>query len=372
MIAILLACLAFLASALILVCIYFFRSQAKFEHFSQQQSQFLQQLQDHSQRNLTDVRQQLLEILNHNIDILTKQVDRLSLTTTEQLSRINQQLEQRLTDGLNKTTETFTDIIKRLALIDEAQKKMSDLSNEVVGLQRLLADKRARGAFGETQLEALIQDVLPANKYAFQHTLSNGKRADCVLMLPKPTGMIAIDAKFPLENYQHLQRPDLPKSEQEQYQKRFRQDLLKHIQDIADKYIVADETADSAMMFIPAEAIFAEIYSHFPEVIDESHRKRVWLVSPTTMMAVLTTAHAVIKDEITRKQVHVIREHLVGLAKDFSRFEQRMDKLATHIKQAHNDVEDVHTSARKITSRFQKIEKVEIDIEEKLELLTEE
>lgn len=358
--------------ALVGVCLYFFRSQAKFEYFSNNQAQFLQTIQDQSQRGLTDTRQQLMEILSHNIDILTKQVDRLSLNTTEQLTRINQQLEQRLTEGLNKTTETFTDIVKRLALIDEAQKKMSDLSNEVVGLQRLLADKRARGAFGEAQLEALIQDVLPPNKYAFQYTLSNGKRADCVLMLPKPTGMIVIDAKFPLENYQHLQHPDLPKTEYELYQKRFKQDVLKHIQDIAEKYIVANETADSAMMFIPAEAIFAEIYAHFPEIVDESHRKRIWLVSPTTMMAVLTTAHAVIKDEITRKQVHVIREHLIELAKDFSRFEQRMDKLATHIKQAHNDAEDVHTSARKITSRFQKIEKVEIENinKDELELLS--
>lgn len=358
-----------MAIALILVCLYFLQSQAKFEQFSKQQGQFLQSMQDQSQRGLTDVRQQLMEILSHNIDILTKQVDRLSLTTTEQLARINQQLEQRLTEGLNKTTETFTDIIKRLALIDEAQKKMSDLSNEVVGLQRLLADKRARGAFGEAQLEALIQDVLPPNKYAFQHTLSNGKRADCVLILPKPTGMIAIDSKFPLENYQFLQQPDLSKAEQEHYQKRFRQDVLKHIQDIAEKYIIPNETADSAMMFIPSEAIFAEIYGHLPDVVDESHRKRIWLVSPTTMMAVLTTAHAVIKDEITRKQVHVIREHLVGLAKDFSRFEQRMDKLATHIKQAQNDVDEVQTSAKKITSRFQKIEKVEIEqIEHKEEV----
>jgi DNA recombination protein RmuC len=183
---------------------------------------------------------------------------------------------------------------------------------------------------------------------------------DCLLILPAPSGNIAIDAKFPLESFQQMQKSELSESNKRQAEQQFRIDIRKHIEDIAEKYIFPPETTDGAVMFIPAEAIFAEIHSHFPDLVELAHRSRVWLVSPTTLMAVLTTARAVLKDAATRKQVHLIQQHLAALAKDFSRFEERMEHLSKHIQKAQQDVEQVHLSSKKITSRFNKIEKVEL------------
>lgn len=248
-----------------------------------------------------------------------------------------------------------------MTIIDEAQKQITELSTHVVSLQDVLIDKRARGAFGEVQLSTLLANMLPSNHYSLQYTLSNQKRADCILFLPEPTGNIVIDAKFPLETYQKLMNTDASSSERKTLQQQFRQDMQKHIKDIAEKYIIPNETTDGAVMFIPAEAIFAEVHANYPEVISMSQRLKVWLVSPSTLMAVLTTARAVLKDDATRKQVHIIQKHLHALADDFQRFEKRMDKLSKHIDLAHQDVNEVNTSAKKITQRFQKIESVELE-----------
>jgi len=225
----------------------------------------------------------------------------------------------------------------------------------------VLSDKRSRGAYGEVQLGALISNMMPENSYALQYTFANGVRADCVLFLPEPTGTICIDSKFPLESYQRMTDTTLGEADRKAAEQQFRQDIKKHIKDISSKYIIAGETSDGAVMFIPAEAVFAEIHGHYPELVEEAQRARVWLASPTTMMAVLTTSRAVLKDAATRKQVHIIQEHLVYLAKDFDRFQSRMDKLASHIDQANRDVADVNKSAKKISSRFTKIEQVELD-----------
>ena len=195
---------------------------------------------------------------------------------------------------------------------------------------------------------------MPPESYAEQYTFPSGVRADCVLFLPEPTGTLCIDAKFPLESFQRMVDPDVAEVERKQAEKQFALDIKKHIKDIAEKYIIPGETADGAVMFIPAEAVFAEIHARFPEVVSAAQQARVWLTSPTTMMAVLTTSRAVLKDAATRKQVHIIQEHLVALSKDFERFEKRMGNLAKHIDQANRDVEEVHTSARKITSRLKR------------------
>src|SRR3989338_1546411 len=188
--------------------------------------------------------------------------------------------------------------------------------------------------------------MLAENHFSMQHTLSNGKRADCLLFLPEPTGNMVIDAKFPLENYRKLQNTQLTDAEKKLIETQFKNDIKKHIQDITEKYIIPGETADGAMLFIPAEAIFAEIHAKQAELVEFSQKKRVWLVSPTTMMAILTTARAVLKDAATRKQVHIIQEHLVALGKDFGRFQERMDNLAKHVNQAQKDVEEVHKSSQ--------------------------
>jgi DNA recombination protein RmuC len=228
----------------------------------------------------------------------------------------------------------------------------------------VLSDKRSRGAFGEVQLSALISNMMPDNSYSLQYTFDNGVRADCVLFLPEPTGTICIDSKFPLESYQRMTDTTLGDADRKTAEQQFRQDIKKHIKDISSKYIIPGQTSDGAMMFIPAEAVFAEIHGHYPDLVEEAQRARVWLASPTTMMAVLTTCRAVLKDAATRQQVHIIQEHLVMLSQDFARFQDRMDKLATHIDQANRDVTDVQTSAKKISSRFTKIEKVELDGED--------
>ena len=307
------------------------------------------------------LQQQMLDNLSRNSQELTARFDGLTTATDTKLQEISGQVERRLSEGFEKTTATFADVVKRLALIDEAQKKITELSSNVVSLQEVLSDKRSRGAFGEVQLNALIRNIIPPGHFRVQHTLSNGRIADCVLFLPQPTGTIAIDAKFPKEAYDRLCDVSRSEIERKAAEKQFRIDVRKHIHDISSKYIISGETSEGAVMFIPAEAIFAEIHAHHPEIVSEAFAARVWLVSPTTLMAILNTARAVLKDEATRKQVHVIQMHLGLLAKDFDRFQARMESLSKHIRQANDDVEKVHISAGKISARFEKIERVEIE-----------
>jgi DNA recombination protein RmuC len=334
--------------------------QEQRSNFDKHQIGALKTLQESLQNGMTNVRQQITEALTQHAETLSQRVEKLTHTTDDRLKEISGQVEKRLSEGFEKTTATFTDVVKRLALIDEAQKKITELSTNVVSLQDILTDKRSRGAFGEVQLMGLIRNMMPENSFAFQHTLSNKKRVDCILFLPDPTGHLAIDAKFPLESYKQLSGAPV-EGQRNTIEQTFRQDIRKHIHDIAEKYILPGETSDGAMMFIPAEAIFAEIHAHYPDLVEFAQKARVWMVSPTTMMAILTTARAVLKDAATRKQVHIIQEHLGMLGKDFKRFQDRMDKLAQHIKQAHEDAENVHTSSKKISRRFEQIEQVELE-----------
>ncbi len=304
---------------------------------------------------------QVTDAFRASADELGKRVEGLTRTTDARLKEITGQVEQRLNEGFKKTTETFTQVLEHLSRIDEAQKKITELSTNVVSLQEVLTDKRSRGAFGEVQLSSLVANVMPEGSFEMQSTLSNGMRVDCLLRLPDPSGNVPIDAKFPLESYQKMVDPDQPEMERERARRMFRQDIRRHINAIADKYLIPGETADGAVMFLPAEAIFAEIHARFPDLVHDAQRRRVWLVSPTTLMAVLTTARAVLKDDATRRQVHVIQDHLRRLAEDFGRFQQRMDDLSKHIAQAHQDVDRVNTSARKISDRFEKIDNVQVE-----------
>ncbi len=298
--------------------------------------------------------QQASAQLSASIEVLTR-------TINERLEAISGRVNERLDEGFKKTNETFASVMARLATIDEAQKKIDGLTTNVVSLQELLGDKKSRGAFGEVQLEALVRNVLPPGGYEFQAGLPNGSRADCMLLLPEPTGRVAVDSKFPLENYHRMFDESLSELERRAAQSAFRSDVKKHVDAIATKYIVADYTSDGAVMFVPAEAVFAEIHAYHPEVVNYAQAKRVWIVSPTTLMAVLNTARAVLKDVETRKQIHVIKDALGKLAKDFTRFDERMAKLATHIRQAHEDAQDVQVSSRKISAHFTKIEHAQLE-----------
>ena len=291
---------------------------------------------------------------------LTQSIESLSKIVDARLEEIGGKVSERLEEGFKKTNETFMSVIQRLATIDEAQKKIDGLTTNMVSLQELLGDKRSRGAYGEVQLEGLVRNVLPEASFKMQHTFDNGSRADCALFLPEPTGTVAVDSKFPLENYHKMFDSSLPEAVQNMAEKQFKVDVKKHVDDIASKYIIPNVTSDGAVMFIPAEAVFAEIHAYHPEVIDYAMAKRVWLVSPTTLMAVLNTARAVLKDVEMRKQVHIIKDELGKLSKDFERFDSRMKKLADNIRQAHENAQDVHITSQKITRRFAQIERVEL------------
>lgn len=291
---------------------------------------------------------------------LTETTQALNVRIDQRLGEISGKVNERLDEGFKKTNETFVSVMARLATIDEAQKKIESLTGSVVSLQELLGDKRARGAFGEVQLEALVRNVMPSSAYDMQCALTNGTRADCVLKLPPPTGRVAIDSKFPLENYHRMFAPESSELERAGAQKQFRQDLRRHVDAISTKYIIVGETSDGAVMFVPAEAVFAEIHAHHAEVVEYAMARRVWIVSPTTLMAVLNTARAVLKDVETRRQVHIIKECLSRLAIEFNRFDERMRDLARHIKQAHEDVEKVQVTSSKISQRFAQIEGVDL------------
>ena len=329
--------------------------------FEQRQGDAIKALQETLQSGMQATQKQVTDALSRSSEEVGKRLEVLTKNTDDRLKQISGQVDKRLTEGFEKTTATFADVVKRLALIDEAQKKITELSQNVVSLQEVLSDKRSRGAFGEVQLNSLVRNVLPEAHFALQFKLSNGKIADCMLFLPQPTGNVAIDAKFPLEAYQRLTDLNSSDAERKTATSQFKTDIRKHIHYISEKYIIRGETAEGAVMFIPAESVFAEIQAHHVDLVEEAHRLRVWVVSPTTFMAILNTARAVIKDEATREQVHIIQAHLGKLAEDFARFQVRMDKLSTHINQAKSDVDDVHISAKKITRHFERIESVELD-----------
>ena len=291
---------------------------------------------------------------------LMASVESLTKTVDKRLQEITGKVHERLEEGFKKTNATFVSVMERLATIDEAQKKIDGLTTNMVSLQELLGDKRSRGAFGELQLEGLIKNILPPDSFSFQYTFKKGARADCVLFLPEPTGTVAVDSKFPMENYQKMFETGVSDGDKTKALKQFKLDVRKHYNDIAKKYIIPGETSDGAVMFIPAEAVFAEIHAYHPELIQEAMKLKVWLVSPTTLMAVLNTARAVLKDVETRKQVHIIKSELGKLGKEFERFDSRMKKLADNIRNAHEQAQDVHITSQKISRRFSQIERVEL------------
>ena len=311
-----------------------------------------------NQLKLSQDLQQQVQLSNK---ILADSVETLRDRVDYQLRSIASDMGQKLSESASKSTETFSDIVKRLALIDAAQNKMQELSSQVLSLQAILSNKKARGAFGEVQLAALVANMMPEAHFELQAGLSNGTRVDCLLKLPAPTGNIAIDAKFPLENYERwIKAQD---SERKLFESALSRDLKKHIDDIASKYIVPGETSSGAVMFIPAEAVFADIHSHFRDVVEYAQQKQIWIVSPTTMMAVLTTARAVLKDHATHEHVNIVRAQLRLLAQDFDRFSKRTEQMERHIDLTREDIRTLNISARKIIEGFRRIEAGELEQE---------
>ena len=273
----------------------------------------------------------------------------------EKLLLITRKVGEGLQMSAGKTDETLGALRERLAKIDAAQEKISSLSEQVVSLQEILANKQARGAFGEIQLNDLVSSILPPSAYSFQTVLGNQKRADCLLRLPNPPGAIVVDSKFPLESYQALRQA---KSEREKLEAErfFKASVVKHIKDIAEKYIIPGETAESALMFLPSEAVYAELHANFADVVACSYRARVWIVSPTTLMATLNTVRAVLKDVRMREEAGVIRREVGLLTEDVCRLNERVDSLFRHFEQAGKDINDIKVSSAKIGRRIERIE----------------
>jgi len=293
-------------------------------------------------------------------DQATKEAAEMNRTLAERLDKVSQRMGESLEKTNKNTTDSLGDLKSRLAVIDEAQKNITALSGQMVGLQDILSNKQARGAFGEIQLQDLVSQILPPNAYGFQVQMGNGKRADCLIKLPNPPGSIVVDAKFPLESYHRL-RNATNAAETKLAISNFKTDILKHVKDISEKYIINGETAESALMFLPSEAVYAELHANFSDVVEKSYRARVWIVSPTTLMATLNTVRAVLKDARMREQAGVIQTEVGILMEDVSRLDERVEKLRTHFHQAEKDIGMIETSARKITSRGERIEGLQLE-----------
>ena len=278
----------------------------------------------------------------------------------EKLLQVSQNVGEGLRLANAKTDESLSGLKERLARIDVAQQKISSLSEQVVSLQEILSNKQARGAFGEIQLNDLVSSVLPPSAYEFQYTLENQKRADCLIRLPNPPGMIVVDSKFPLESY-HALRQAQTENQKAEASRFFRNSLLKHIKDISQKYIIPGQTADSALMFLPSEAIYAELYTNFEDVVENSFRSRVWIVSPTTLMATLNTVRAILKDVQTQKQAGIIQKELRFLTDDVNRLDERTENLAKHFELAVKDVREIRTSSEGISRHIGRIEDLKLD-----------
>ncbi len=288
----------------------------------------------------------------------------------ERLRLITEKVNERLDENFAKTNRTFTSILERLSKIDEAQKKIDNLSMDIVSLQGILTDKKTRGIFGEVNLEHIMSNVFGEHNtkiYEMQHLFPNGTIADCVLFAPEPLGTIAIDSKFPLENYQAMVNKKNSMEVRTNAEKLFKLDMKKHIDDISKKYIIPDVTSNQAILFLPAEAIFAEVNAYHTELLEYAYKKRVWITSPTTLISTLTTIQMILKNMERDKYAQVIHRELQLLDSEFSRYRERWDKLYRSIETVSKDVKDIHTTTDKITKRFNSINQVEmrsIDYEE--------
>ncbi len=299
---------------------------------------------------LAEVQRQMNDRLHEN-----------ALESARALAEMQERMKDTLQGSAQKTTQSLTQLQERLATIDKAQSNIEKLSGDVLSLQDILSNKQTRGAFGEIQLHDIVSKALPKDSYTLQATLSNGRRADCLIHLPNPPGPIVIDAKFPLEAYEALRRAENPQQAKEA-STALKTSVRKHIRDISDRYIVEGETADGALMFLPSEAVYAELHANFPELVREGFTARVWIVSPTTCMATLNTMRAILKDAQMREQAGAIRKELTLLHADVSRLGDRVANLDRHFHQASKDLTEIKISAEKATRRAKRLD--EFDFEE--------
>jgi DNA recombination protein RmuC len=309
----------------------------------------------------------LTEKLGSNFQNLNDKIE-------ERLEKINKRVEERLKEGFEKTNETFSNVIERLSKIDEAQKKIDSLSTNIVSLQDVLTDKKSRGTFGEVQLNQILTSVFGEKNdkvFELQKKLSNDTLVDAVLKLPEPVGHISIDSKFPLENYQKMTDKNYSEYERKTFEKEFKRNVRKHIKDIAQKYIIEDETSRQAIMFIPAEAVFAELNAYHTDLLEYSRKNKVWIASPTTLMSILSTVQIVLKNIEREKYTSIIHKELKKLSVEFRRYKERWDSLSNDIKKVSDDVDKIYITSNKIEKKFDDINKVNIEELKEIDKLEE-
>ena len=295
---------------------------------------------------------------------LRKDFDTLDEKVERKLSEINNRVTERLDQNLEKTNKTFANVLERLSKIDEAQKKIDGLGEDIISLQSILTDKKSRGIFGEVNLQFILENAFGGAStgiYDLQHKMSNGFIADAILYAPAPLGTIAIDSKFSLENYEKMTNKNLSKEERTIAEKQFKIDFKKHIDAIASKYIIPGETSNEAILFLPAEAIFAEVNAYHSDILNYAYSKKVWITSPTTLMSTLTVIEMILKNMERDKYAKIIHDELNKLSVEFARYRERWDKLARNINTVSKSVEELNTTSDKITKRFDSINKVEVD-----------
>ncbi|WP_412504176.1 DNA recombination protein RmuC [Roseovarius sp. SYSU LYC5161] len=301
-------------------------------------------------QSLSDGQQQLFGGLNSVSEAQAAQQQKTLQLMEQRLASVTEAMNQNLSSTARNTAQSLGELQQRLQTIDKAQENITKLSGDVLSLQDILSNKQTRGAFGEIQLTDIVGKALPGDSFALQATLSNGKRVDCLVHLPNPPGPIAIDSKFPLEAYEALRRASTDR-EANEAARALRVAVKKHIKDIAERYIIDGETADGALMFLPSEAVYAELHANFPEVVREGFAARVWIVSPTTCMATLNTMRAILKDARMREQAGAIRKTLGQLHRDVELVVERVDKLNTHFGQARKDLDEINTAAERAGKR---------------------
>ena len=306
------------------------------------------------------------EMSNFKIDIIktmNEDFNNLNEMLEYRLTVINEKVNERLDENFAKTNKTFTNILERLSKIDEAQKKIDSLSTDIVSLQSILTDKKTRGIFGEVNLNHILTNIFGENNtriYQIQYPFPNNTIADAVIFAPKPLGTIAIDSKFPLENYRIMVDRTKDKLERVNAERQFKIDVKKHIDAISTKYIIPGITSSQAIMFLPAEAIFAELNAYHTELIEYANKKRVWITSPTTLMSTLTVIQVILKNLERDKYSSIIHEELNKLGLEFSRYKERWNKLTRSIETVNKDIENINITTDKITKHFDSINQVEI------------
>ena len=314
---------------------------------------------------------QMVQASSQQQQNITSQLSEQSARMEQTLSNFRQQLGHSLQQQTQSTHDNLTKLSERLAVIDRANSQITELTGQVTQLHNILANKTERGAFGEVQLENLVRTVLPPNSYAFQVTLPNQKRADCILKLPNPPGDIVIDSKFPLDAWYNLQNSET-KEQQIAARRQLAISVRGHVKDIQDKYIIAGSTAESACLFLPSEAVYAELHANLPDVIDASYKARVWIVSPTTMMATLNTVRAVLRDARLREQTAIIQSEMLKLIEDVSRLDARVENLNRHFSQVQKDISEIQTSTSRISKRSYRITELEVPEDDNISVVNPE